>query len=185
MISPRKNFFLNGIKSELSHKGESLFINDDKKFWGITNNGIAQKVEQQTERGMKDLLERISGSEIQELLESREDNVLIPDAIFIRHAGSLIKIKYSDILWLKGDGNYTTLVTRGGVYSVRNILKDFETALPEKEFIRIHKSYIVRVDEIAAINVKEVKIAEDLVPVGRTYYQNLIGGINKLGTSSD
>ncbi len=134
---------------------------------------------------MREILERINGNGHKSVLASEPSNLLIPDAIFIRHAGSLIKIKYQDILWLKGDGNYTTVVSRGGVYSVRNILKDFETALPEREFIRIHKSYIVRIEEIQAINVKEVKVGDDLVPVGRTYYQNLIGGINKLGSGSD
>ncbi len=146
---------------------------------------LHKKLSNQIRRGMRDLLERINGNGVEELLNGKSDNILIPDAIFIRHGGSLVKIKYADILWLKGDGNYTTLVTRGGVYSVRNILKDFEIALPTKEFIRIHKSYIVRIDEIAAINVKEVKIDEDSVPVGRTYYQNLISGINKLGTGTD
>ena len=55
-------------------------------------------------------------------------------------------------------------------------------ALPQKEFMRIHKSYIVRLDEIISINPREVKVGEDLVPVGRSYYQNLIDGIKKLGS---
>ncbi|MHA7129324.1 LytR/AlgR family response regulator transcription factor [Algoriphagus namhaensis] len=134
---------------------------------------------------MRELMERMNGNDIEDLFVGRSEDLLISDAIFIRHAGSLIKVKFTDILWLKGDGNYTTLVTNGGVYSVRNILKDFETALPPKEFIRIHKSYMVRVDQIEAINVKEVKIKKDLVPVGRTYYQALINGIYKLTSGSD
>ncbi|MFC3880808.1 LytR/AlgR family response regulator transcription factor [Algoriphagus namhaensis] len=134
---------------------------------------------------MRELLERINNSEADEFLVESNEGLLIPDAIFIRHAGSLLKVRYSDILWLKGDGNYTTLVSKTGVYSVRNILKDFETALPSKEFLRIHKSYIVRIEEIEAINVKEVKVQKDLVPVGRTYYANLINGIQKLSSGND
>lgn len=134
---------------------------------------------------MREILERINNNEADEFLVENNEGLLIPDAIFIRHAGSLLKVKYSDILWLKGDGNYTTLVSKTGVYSVRNILKDFETALPNKEFLRIHKSYIVRIEEIEAINVKEVKVQKDLVPVGRTYYTNLINGIQKLSSGND
>jgi DNA-binding LytR/AlgR family response regulator len=109
--------------------------------------------------------------------------LLIHNGLFIRHKGNLIKIKWSDILWLKGDGNYTTMVTRHQVYSLRNILKEFESILPEKEFFRIHKSYIVRLDEINSINPREIVVGSDTVPVGRSYFQELLQGIKKLGTN--
>jgi DNA-binding LytR/AlgR family response regulator len=109
--------------------------------------------------------------------------LLISNGLFIRHKGSLIKIKWTDILWLKGDGNYTTMVTRHQVYSLRNILKEFETILPENEFFRIHKSYIVRLDEIVSINPREIVVGTDSVPVGRSYFQDLLQGIKKLGTN--
>ncbi|MCL6261096.1 LytTR family transcriptional regulator [Aquiflexum sp. TKW24L] len=110
------------------------------------------------------------------------DSFLIKDGVFIRNKGNLVKVKWVDILWLKGDGNYTTLVTRTQVFSLRNILKEFESVLPIEEFFRIHKSYIVRLDEIRSINPREVMIANDSVPVGRTYFQDLINGIKKLGS---
>ncbi len=113
--------------------------------------------------------------------EKERQGLLIKDAIFVRHEGSLIKVKFEDILWLKGDGNYTTLVSKTSVFSVRNILKDFEQVLPMSEFLRIHKSYIVRLDEINSINTKELKVGGDMVPVGRTFYHNLLSGIQKLG----
>jgi DNA-binding LytR/AlgR family response regulator len=117
----------------------------------------------------------------------KKDNskLLIKDAIFIRQAGSLVKVKFTDILWLKADGNYTTLVSRKAVFSIRNILKNFEDELPAGDFMRIHKSYLVRIDEIESINTRDLKVAGDLVPVGRTYYHALINGIQKLGMSGD
>lgn len=115
----------------------------------------------------------------------KENPLLIKDAIFVRNKGNLVKVKFSDIMWMKGDGNYTTLVTRTNVYSLRNILKEFESVLPSDEFIRIHKSYIVRIEEIVTINPKELTVGKDSVPVGRTYYQNLLNGINKLGSGGN
>jgi DNA-binding LytR/AlgR family response regulator len=114
-----------------------------------------------------------------------KSRLLIKDAIFVRHAGSLVKVKFIDILWLKADGNYTILVSRKAVFSIRNILKNFEDELPAGDFMRIHKSYIVRIDEIESINTRDLKVAGDLVPVGRTYYHALINGIQKLGMSGD
>jgi DNA-binding LytR/AlgR family response regulator len=138
---------------------------------------------------MKELLEEVQISRNgngQATMEANPvEKLIIKDAIFVRFEGNLVKVKYDDILWLKGDGNYTTLVARHSVFSVRNILKDFETALPADRFMRIHKSYIVQVSEINAINTREIKVATDLVPVGRTYYHDLVNGIQKLGNHPD
>ena len=136
---------------------------------------------------MKELLEeiKINRNGHVKLEVDRNEKWLIKDAIFVRHEGNLVKVKYNDILWLKGDGNYTTLVSRTSVFSVRNILKDFETALPSDRFMWIHKSYIVQISEINAINTREIRVATDLVPVGRTYYHDLVNGIQKLGNHPD
>ncbi|MFC3414109.1 LytR/AlgR family response regulator transcription factor [Algoriphagus hitonicola] len=111
----------------------------------------------------------------------KPSDLLIRDSIFVRHDGSLVKVKYQEILWLKGNGNYTTLVTKDFELSIRNILKEFEEALPNHEFMRIHKSYIVRLEEILAINTRELRVGDEFIPIGRTYYQKLIEGIQKLG----
>jgi DNA-binding LytR/AlgR family response regulator len=116
-------------------------------------------------------------------IQANTKDLLIKDAIFIRDKGCLTKIKFSAILYLKGDGNYTTLVTHKKVYSLRNILKEFEEILPYNQFLRIHKSYIVNLEEILTISPKELLMGEDKVPVGRTYYQTLINGIQKLGSN--
>ncbi|MFD2035327.1 LytR/AlgR family response regulator transcription factor [Belliella marina] len=117
-------------------------------------------------------------------LSDFESGLLIKDALFVRSKGNLVKVKFEDILWMKGDGNYTTLVTRSSVYSLRNILKDFENVLPESDFMRVHKSYIVRLEEIITINPRELGVGKDLVPVGRTYYQDLTKGIIRLSSGN-
>ena len=138
---------------------------------------------------MKELLEivnkKVNGDSPSDVSEINHETLLIKDALFVRHEGSLVKLKHVDILWLKGDGNYTTIVARHSVFSVRNLLKDFEDVLPANQFFRIHKSYIVRIDEINSINTKEIKVDKDMVPVGRTYYHSLVNRIQKLGPSGD
>jgi len=137
---------------------------------------------------MKELLElkKTNGNGKSEKKNLFQDpKLLVKDAVFVRHEGSLVKVKFDDILWLKGDGNYTTLITKKAVFSVRNILKDFESVLPIQQFLRIHKSYIVQVSEILSINTKEVKVGPDMVPIGRTFYHQLLSGIKKLGSLGD
>lgn len=133
---------------------------------------------------MKELIKEFKSHSNGNGIKEPKNKLLVKDAIFIRNKGNLVKVKFTDIMWLKGDGNYTTLVTRSEVYSLRNILKEFESVLPSNDFIRIHKSYIARVDEINTINARELVVGKDSIPVGRTYFQNLLNGIHKLGSGN-
>lgn len=133
---------------------------------------------------MKELIKEFKSHSNGNGSKATNSKLLVKDAIFVRNKGNLVKVKFTDIMWLKGDGNYTTLVTRNEVYSLRNILKEFETVLPANDFIRIHKSYIARVDEINTINARELIVGKDSIPVGRTYFQNLLNGIHKLGSGN-
>ncbi len=138
--------------------------------------------------GMKELLEEIIRPRVIRNgfhAEEGKAQLLIKDAVFVRQDGNLIKIKHEDILWLKADGNYTHLFTRIGKFSVRHILKDFETLIPQDKFLRVHKSYIVQVGLIEEISPKELRIEEEWIPLGRTYYQKLISGIQKLSNIGD
>ncbi len=115
----------------------------------------------------------------------QEVDLLIKDAIFVRHERGYRKVIFSDILWLKGDGNYTTMVTRDAVFSVRNILKDFEQVLPPQLFLRIHKSYMINVEEVSVITLRELQIGEDMIPIGRSFYHGFMDRVQKLSPSGD
>lgn len=135
--------------------------------------GLKENIQEIADRAVNGVGDSFSGSK----------EILIKDAIFIRDKGCLTKIAYSEIVYLKGDGNYTTLVTRDKSFSLRNILKEFEELLPTDMFLRIHKSFIVNLEEIRTISPKEVSVRNEKVPVGRTYYQTLLGGVQKLGSN--
>lgn len=135
--------------------------------------------------GLKENIQEIADRAVNGVADTYDGSkeILIKDAIFIRDKGCLTKIAYSEIVYLKGDGNYTTLVTREKSFSLRNILKEFEEILPTESFLRIHKSFIVNLEEIRTISPKEVSVCNEKVPVGRTYYQTLISGVQKLGSN--
>lgn len=71
----------------------------------------------------------------------------------INHLNGTSLIELNDILYLEGDGNYTDVfLTKGDKITATKILGDFEKILPETQFLRIHKSSIVNLNE-----VKEIK----------------------------
>ena len=100
--------------------------------------------------------------------------------IFIRENGWLKKIMVNDIEWIKADGSYTHIYVMGRQYTLRNTVKEVILKLPENQFVRIHKSYIVNMKKVDALSSSAVKIEETEIPVGRNYYHKLLQKINKL-----
>lgn len=91
----------------------------------------------------------------------------------IRDKGFLVPLNEDDIIMLKADGLYTRIYTTTRQYVIRDILKDVIGKLSEKQFIRIHKSYLINLDYVTAFNAKEVNIGTHVVPIRRGYFKEL------------
>lgn len=76
----------------------------------------------------------------------------------------------TEIFYVQSWGNYIKLYTREATYLCSSTTVDAERKLPKAQFIRIHKSYIVSIDEINSFHIDKVlmKSGEEL-PVGITY----------------
>lgn len=113
------------------------------------------------------------------------ENVFLDDCLFIRDKKLFVKVKYKDIIWLKADGGYTEIHTAGKRMIVRNVLKDVEEKLPSDKFVRIHRSYVIRLDAIAALNSQSVYLEDDThIPISRNTQSWLMTKLNLL-TSQD
>lgn len=74
-----------------------------------------------------------------------------PSRIEIPTRHGLRFIDYQTIEYIEADGNYSTLYLKNqNAMVVSRQLGSFQAALPEKDFLRIHKSYIVNLQHIAA-----------------------------------
>nr|WP_287937561.1 LytTR family transcriptional regulator DNA-binding domain-containing protein [Algoriphagus sp.] len=88
--------------------------------------------------------------------------------------GFLVPIPFNEILYLKADGLYTKVFTKVKSYLVRDILKGFEDKLPEEQFIRVHKSFLVNVNHVSSFNAKKINLGEVSLPIRRGLYKELI-----------
>jgi two-component system, LytTR family, response regulator len=81
------------------------------------------------------------------------------DFIFVKteHKGKIQKINYADIVYIEGMKNYVTICTNKGDRIITYIgISEIQEALPIKDFIRVHRSYIVAVKSIEALDGNEV-----------------------------
>lgn len=89
--------------------------------------------------------------------------------LFIKTDGKLVKINLNDLLLVEGLKDYLYLHLKSEKLIVLDTLKDFEAKLPASDFMRVHKSYIIRLDQIETIERNRVFIQKNIVPIGETY----------------
>ncbi len=101
------------------------------------------------------------------------------DFIYIKSGTKYHKIKLDEVLYVEGAGNYTTFYL--GEQKILTLLKMSEVIeiLPEGDFKRIHKSYIVAVNHIDIIEKHQVVIRGKQIPIGVTYREIFFQQFNK------
>ncbi len=90
--------------------------------------------------------------------------------IYVRSEYSLIKIPFSDILFFETMDDYIKIHRINAKPTLTLMsMKKLLQMLPEKKFIRIHRSFVVPVQKIEAVRAKTVIIKDHQLPIGVTY----------------
>jgi two-component system LytT family response regulator len=93
--------------------------------------------------------------------------------ILIKSGPQTYQVKVSDILYLEKDGNYITAHLKDRNILIRENMGDVFDLVPAADFIRVHKSYIVAIKHISMIEVHQLTINNEKIPVGSTYRDSL------------
>ncbi len=110
--------------------------------------------------------------------ESAETIDVDDDYIFVKteSKGKLLKINLGDIDYIEGMKNYVAFHCGGTKTLVYASMKEIEDRLPSRHFIRIHKSFIIRIDRITGIEGNRVLlkgIKADIM-IGDNYKNDLM-----------
>ena len=100
------------------------------------------------------------------------------DFLFIKSNKKTIKIKYADIQFIEGLGDYIKIHLSNEKLVTNLSMKKIFGLLPEKQFYRIHKSFIISIDKIENIEGNMVSINGTKLPIGNSYRQDFVGFIN-------
>src|ERR1700756_3719110 len=91
------------------------------------------------------------------------------DFIFVKSEHKIQKVYLRDILFIEGLKDYISIFTpQERIITLQN-MKKMEDALPERHFVRVHKSYIVSLNKIDSIERSRIWIGDKIIPVGDTY----------------
>ncbi|CAM3439213.1 LytR/AlgR family response regulator transcription factor [Flavobacterium chungbukense] len=102
------------------------------------------------------------------------------NSVSVKVDGYFIEIELDQLLFAQSFGNYVKLHTIKRTYLASITTTEFEKCLPEKSFMRIHKSYIVALDKIDSTEKDFVVIKNERIPIGITYKRELTDRLKKL-----
>ncbi|MEO9870738.1 LytR/AlgR family response regulator transcription factor [Ekhidna sp.] len=94
-------------------------------------------------------------------------------SIFVKSDKEFFQINLKEIIYIKGDDDFTRVYTGEKLFLDTRTLKVWEEELPDY-FMRIHKSYIINKSRISKISGQRIFLDEIKIPIGRTYKEIVI-----------
>ncbi|QDH80835.1 response regulator transcription factor [Echinicola soli] len=103
------------------------------------------------------------------------------DFIFLKVEYQLVKVMLNDILYLEGYKDYVKVHLMGKPSPTLSLtsLKNMEDILPDAQFMRIHRSFIISLDHIDSITRNTVNIGNTTITVSDHYKENFLQFVNK------
>mgnify|MGYP001145625375 CR=1 FL=1 len=109
----------------------------------------------------------------------KTDPFILSDSIFVRHLEKMVRVDIKDILYIEAERNYCRIYSKQKEYLLVMTLKDLDEKLPQKHFIRIHRSFIINLSQIDEVATSHIVIAKKAIPVSKSLKEELL---NRLQT---
>jgi DNA-binding LytR/AlgR family response regulator len=104
-----------------------------------------------------------------------ENKEVSADFIFVKSNSRLVKLKTEDIYYIEALKDYVVIHTVDTRYTIHSTMKDIELKMGAADFVRVHRSFIVRLDKIASIEFPNLTLENDkkVIPIGGSYRDEL------------
>jgi DNA-binding LytR/AlgR family response regulator len=100
------------------------------------------------------------------------------DHLFFKKNNALIKVEFTDINYVEAYADYVSIHTDGQKIVVLSTMKAIEQRFPKNDFMRVHRSFIIRLDKIKSIEDSAVCISSKTIPVSRSYKSDFMNKMN-------
>ena len=102
-----------------------------------------------------------------------------PDHIFIKSNSKFFRVGYGEILYVEGMKDYLKIHTPDFTLVTHQTMSDLEKLLPARQFIRVHRSYLVAVQHIRTIYGNSIELGKVTIPIGVNYKESVMELIGK------
>lgn len=96
------------------------------------------------------------------------------DFVFIKAEGRAYKLELDEILYAEANGNYTKIVTESRQYLPGMSFSALENLLPNSQFIKTHRSFLVNKNKITHLEGNRVFINSNEIPIGSNHRESFL-----------
>lgn len=109
---------------------------------------------------------------------------VLPTYLLVRTDGKTYKLAFEDLHYVHARGDYVKMHGRGKTLVCKDSLKRLSEQLPPEQFVRIHKSYLISLAQVQYIEGNQVKVGEQLLPIGASYKEGFLERLQAYGSQS-
>ena len=102
-----------------------------------------------------------------------ESNDISPLFIPVKIDSTIVDLAVADILFAQSYGNYVKIFTKAKTLLASMTTNELEIKLPSRNFVRVHKSFIIALDKIESVERDQILVNGERIPVGITYRREL------------
>lgn len=106
--------------------------------------------------------------------ENGESPFILRDCIFVKDYEKMVKIAISDILHIEAERNYCRIYLKNKEYLLVMTLKELDKKLPQKHFLRIHRSHVINISKIKEIGTGHVVVGRKTIPLSKSLKEGLL-----------
>jgi DNA-binding LytR/AlgR family response regulator len=106
--------------------------------------------------------------------------VILSDRIFVKYKEKMVKVFLSEILYIEAERNYCRVYTKSKEYLLSTTLKIMEDKLPPRDFIRVHRSFMVNLMQVDEVAENHVIINQKSVPLSIQLREDLLKRIQTI-----
>lgn len=115
-----------------------------------------------------------------ELLSTENIVEFYEDRIFIRNNNKLVKVILNEIYYIEAERNYCKIYLKDQHYLIVSPLNKLCEKLDQRNFIRVHRSFVVNFGKLDAVAESHLEIDSKLIPIGKQYRDELHRMMNKV-----
>lgn len=94
--------------------------------------------------------------------------------VYFRADRKMVKVMLQDISYIESMKDYVKVVTGNNTLITKQSISSVEEMLPEKQFIRVHRSYIISLNKIKTFTSELIEIGTTEIPIGKLYRNGVL-----------
>ena len=107
-----------------------------------------------------------------ELVVNRVDSEV--EFIFVRSDRKNTKVRFEEVLYIESLSDIVNIHTKTNTVTTRESISNLELKLPTRQFFRIHRSFIVALNQITSYTHEYVELGQKQLPISRSFRESVL-----------